>query len=74
MKRILTFVLAGAVLLSACGGRADGEVEAHEFWARAATQGGNSAAYMVIRNYSSEDVELIGASSDVADAVELHYK
>lgn len=77
MKRILIFVLAGMLLLSACGpadmGHEDGEgVEAHDFWARAALKDGTGAAYMLIHNHSTEDDALIGASSDVAAAVEIH--
>lgn len=81
MKKIYAFVLAGALLLGACGGgmtggeqeHVDGEgVEAHDYWARAAMAGGNSAAYMLLHNHGTEDDALISASSDVADAVELH--
>ncbi len=77
MKRILMFVLAGMLLLNACGpadmGTENGEgVEAHDFWARAALKDGNSAAYMLLHNHSTEDDALIGASSDVATAVEVH--
>lgn len=75
MKKIFAFVLAGALLLSACGGgMADGGdgVEAHDYWARSAMAGGNSAAYMLIHNHGGEADALISASSDVAEAVELH--
>ena len=78
MKKIFAFVLAGALLLSACGGgMAGGEehgegVEAHGYWARAGMTGGNAAAYMLLHNHGAEADALIGASSDVADAVELH--
>lgn len=81
MKKVFVFVLAGALLLSACGGgmteeehgHEDGEgVEAHDYWARAAMAGGNSAAYMLLHNHGTEADALISASSDAADAVELH--
>lgn len=79
MKKIFAFVLAGALLLSACGGgmTQDGHeggdgVEAHDYWARSAMAGGNSAAYMLIHNHGGEADALISASSDVAEAVELH--
>lgn len=77
MRRIFMLVLVGMLLLSACGtaGMASegGEgIEAHDFWARAALKDGNSAAYMLLHNHTAEDDALIGASSDVAAAVEIH--
>lgn len=69
MKRLISILALCAVALSACGA---GDIEVHEPWARAAMQGQNSAAYMMIHNHSSSADELIGASSDIADAVELH--
>jgi periplasmic copper chaperone A len=72
MKRILTFVFTGALLLSACGSRMSDAVEAKDAWARAGMSGGNSAAYMMLVNGTGRDVELVGASSDVAEAVEVH--
>jgi copper(I)-binding protein len=77
MKRIFVMVLAGAMLLSACGGGMTSEeggegVEAHDFWIRTGMQDGNSAAYMLLHNHTDQDVALIGASSDVATAVEIH--
>ncbi len=81
MKKIFAFVLAGALLLSACGGgmteeehgHEDGEgVEAHDYWVRAAMAGGNSAAYMLLHNHGTEADALIAVSSDVAEAAELH--
>lgn len=46
-------------------------------WARAAARdaagrGGSSAVYLVVRNRSSHNDALLGARSDVADAVEMH--
>ncbi len=75
MKKIYAFVLAGALLLNACGGgmASDGEgVKAHMPWARTGLKDGNSAAYMVLKNFTDADLALIGASSDVANAVEIH--
>ncbi|MBE0669373.1 MAG: copper chaperone PCu(A)C, partial [Anaerolineales bacterium] len=46
--------------------------EAHGYWARAALKEGTSAAYMLLTNHDAEDDALVGASSDVAAAVELH--
>lgn len=73
MKKLLVFILAGMFVLSACGGMAGGEgIEAHDYWARTGMMGGNSAAYMMLHNHGGTDDAVIGASSDVADAVELH--
>ncbi len=77
MKRIFVIVLAGMLLLSACGtadvSSANGTgVEAHDFWARAALKDGTSAAYMLLSNGTAQDDALIGASSNVAAAVEVH--
>ena len=66
--------VAGMLFLSACGAKgAEGTgVEAKDFWTRAALKDGNGAAYMILQNHTSEDVALIGASSDAAMAVEIH--
>ena len=70
MKRILLLVLVG-VLLAACGPKGEG-VQAVDLWARSGMKDGNSAAYMMLTNYTDADVALVGASSDVAAAVEIH--
>jgi len=75
MKRILSLVLAAVVLLlSSCGttGKEGTDIEAHDYWARAAMKDGNGAAYMLLHNHSTEDDALIGVSSDVATATEIH--
>lgn len=74
-KNVLLIMLAGMLLLSACGGgmkNASGKLEANNYWARAAMKDGNSAAYMMLSNGLAQDVEIVGASSDVANAVEVH--
>lgn len=70
MKKIVAIFVAGMILLNACGG---GEgVEANEPWVRSGLKDGNSAAYMMLTNFTDSEVTLIGASSDVAAAVEVH--
>jgi periplasmic copper chaperone A len=71
MKRILMLVWAGMLLLSACGTEGT-DIEAHDYWARAALKGGNGAAYVLLHNHTEADDELVGASSDIATAVEIH--
>ena len=63
-------VLSISTLLSACG--VEKGIEAHEVWMRPASQGENGAVYFLIHNHSSKADELIGVSSDVARAVEIH--
>ncbi len=70
MKRVLVFVLAIPLLLSACG--AEKGIEVQGAWARPAARGENGAIYFVIQNNARETDELTGVSSDVAEAVEMH--
>jgi copper(I)-binding protein len=71
MKQSMIILALVALFLSACGA-AGGDIEVHEPWARAAMAGEISAAYMIVHNHSSSSDALIGASSDAADAVEIH--
>jgi copper(I)-binding protein len=71
MKKIFSFVLAGMVLLGACGPKGEG-VQAEGYWMRSGLKDGNSAAYMTLTNFTDADVALVGASSDAAAAVEIH--
>jgi copper(I)-binding protein len=70
MKKVLILVLAAVSGLSACG--AEKGIEVHQAWMRQTLQGENGAVYFVIHNHSSESDELIGASSDVAEIIEIH--
>ena len=45
-------------------------MEVQDAWARPAAQGGNGAVYFAIHSSAAE--ELVGISSDVAEAVEMH--
>lgn len=69
MKNFLLVMLAGT-LLGACV--TSNEMVAREYWARAASKDGNTAAYMTLQNHTAVDDELIRASSDSARAVEIH--
>jgi periplasmic copper chaperone A len=70
MKRIFVVILAAALLLGACAAKEG--IEVSDAWARVSAQGMNSAVYFVIENHNAETDELIGAASDVAEAVEVH--
>ncbi|PIY44109.1 MAG: hypothetical protein COZ06_21300, partial [Armatimonadetes bacterium CG_4_10_14_3_um_filter_66_18] len=71
MKHILMIVTLGALLVGACAPAAT-EVEASAVWARTGMSGGTGAAYLTLVNGAAADDELLSASSDVAEAVEIH--
>ena len=60
MKRIFAILLVGMLLLSACEPKAEG-VQAESFWMRTGLEDGNSAAYMMLTNFTDQDVALVGA-------------
>lgn len=70
MKKLAVFLLLGGILLSACGAKEG--IEIRDAWARSSMQGMNSAVYFVIQNHNAQTDELIGATSDAAEAVEIH--
>lgn len=75
MKKILTLITLGILFLSACAltGEEEGTgVEIHDSWARAAAKGENGAAYLLIHNHSTSEDAVLGASTDAADAAEIH--
>jgi copper(I)-binding protein len=67
-KRSLIILIL--ILTSACGGTDGMTVE--DAWSRPAFLGDNSAIYLKIVNGSELDDNLIGASTDVAGAAEIH--
>jgi len=69
MKRFSSMMLMSMLLLSACGSKV---IEVHEPWARTAAKGENGVVYMILHNHTSVDDQLLGASSDTAQAVEIH--
>ena len=69
MRKIFLVFLAGMILVTACTPK-DG-IEVRDAWVRTAPQGGNSALYFVIHNYSADD-ELVGVSTEIAGAAEIH--
>jgi copper(I)-binding protein len=70
VKQILVFWLAMVFLLSGCATPATEGIEIQDAWTRPAAQGMNGAVYFVIR--SSPADEIVGITSDVAEAVEIH--
>jgi copper(I)-binding protein len=70
MKYILPVILIGAFLLNACSAPKD--IEVHQAWVRPTIKGENAAVYLTTHNHSANDDELISASSNVADVIEMH--
>ena len=70
MNRILVFTLTIVVLIRSCAAPTTESMEVQDAWTRPATRGGNGAVYFTIRSSAAE--ELVGVSSDVAEAVEMH--
>lgn len=71
MKKILLWMTAGILMLGGCGPKGEG-IQAEGYWMRSGMKDGNSAAYMMLYNYTDRDVSLTGVSSDAASAVEIH--
>lgn len=69
--KLISALLLTALMVAACGG-ASGELTVKDAWARPASAGENGAAYFVIENGSAEDDTLLGASSEIAAATEVH--
>lgn len=69
--RFLVGVLALAAVLAACGGNSSG-MDVSQVWARPGFAGGNSAVYFNVANNTGVEDRLLSASSQAADAVELH--
>jgi len=70
IKRIIPIILAGILLLTACGSKKG--IEIRNAWARPAAQGGNGAIYFELYNHGSASDELTGVSFDAAEAAEIH--
>lgn len=70
MKRSFVVLAVACLALTACGG-ASGRLAVQEAWARPTAAGNNGAVYMLVSNGGSDDV-LLGASAEIARAVEIH--
>ena len=69
MKKKSIVLFSMFLLVAACAPKEG--IEIRDAWIRSAPQGGNSALYFVIHNYSADD-ELVGVSTEIADAAEIH--
>lgn len=72
MKKLSSILLAGLLLLTACGNAATGDIEIHQAWVRPTAQGNNAAVYFTIHNHSDQADELTGITTNISDAVEIH--
>lgn len=73
-SRVMMLMLASLLavgLLGSVASAADGLVF-EGVWARAASAGHTSAAYMHITNHGADDVVIVAAAADVAERVEIH--
>ena len=69
--RFLFVVFALAAILLACSPAGEQSLQVTDVWARPGLADGNSAIFFMIENPGKADL-LLSASSDVANAVELH--
>ncbi|HJS18695.1 MAG TPA: copper chaperone PCu(A)C [Anaerolineales bacterium] len=67
-KRFFTLILA-AILLTACS--AESGIEVNQVKMGVGVQGEDRAVYLAMLNHGSESDQLTGASSDVAEVVQL---
>ena len=71
MKKLLLLVLFTIGILTACS-PSNKALVINDAWARPASAGENGAAYFVIDNGTTSDDVLLGVSSDIANASEVH--
>jgi len=70
MKRSVLLFGVLILLLSACGTTED--IEIHSPWVRPTAQGDNAAIYFQLHNHTQNADELLSASSNMADVLEIH--
>lgn len=74
-KKVFCILMGGLALLwfNAASVMATSDIEVGDAWVRATPpEATNSAAYLMIHNYGSEDDVLLSVHSHIAEAVELH--
>lgn len=70
MKKFFMLSFIWTILFSACSAPAD--IEVHQAWVRPTAKGENAAVYLTLHNHTANDDELTGATTTVADVVEIH--
>jgi copper(I)-binding protein len=71
MKKMVPLLVSAIFLLSSCNAPS-GDIEAHSAWVRPTAKGENAAVYLTLHNHSANDDALTGATTNVADVVEIH--
>lgn len=72
VKRMLVVVISAVFFLSGCSPSAEEGMNVHNAWMRPTAQGENGAVYFVLQNHFATTDELVSASSNVAESVEIH--
>ncbi len=72
MRKLFVVLFVISILLAACAGPAGAGIEVTEPMAMAAKAGDVTGVFMQIKNNGAEDDHLLGASSDVAETVQVH--
>jgi len=79
LRTSLTVLLAALAIMAVGAGTFQSamsikipKVQIADAWARVGLEGGNSAIYLKLTNNQDQDLTLIGAETDVAQATELH--
>ena len=73
MRKISLLFVSIALLLSGCA--SSGEVVAQDLWVKSSemsTKGGMTAVYGTVTNNTSQDVVLVGGTTEIAAVVEVH--
>lgn len=68
-KTRIAFLTLTLLVLAACG---EGKWHIHDAYTRPTQAGSNAAVYFLLHNATSHDDALLGATTDVADVVEMH--
>jgi copper(I)-binding protein len=67
----LLIAIIGLVVLTACSSTGS-SLSVKDAWLRPALEGNNAAIYLTLENHTPSDDTLLGASANVARAVEIH--
>lgn len=70
LKHFIWLMIPAILLFAGC--QAGGSLKISDAWARPALAGGNGGVFFTANNSTGEDDTLLTASSDIADAVEVH--